>query len=315
MQPDISVVIPTYNRQASLQGAIESCFEGNGDLAIEVVVVDDGSTDGTQKWMESLEDRQVRYVYQENQGAPAARNHGKEVARGRYIKFLDDDDRLTLGALTHEMDVFQHTGASVTYGGIKVQKSDEENYRFLPSERHDLISGLMRGSVWSHPLALTYHQEAVQTIQWDPSLDYNQDKDFAIRVASQDIDTAEVGEIVGMFNDHEGERITTAVKKEAPKVERFERQISFILKGIDRLREHDCLKPYHRRAAAEGMWQWAYMAAPYDLGVLKSMFDRIKEIDPDFLPSRRWKILHFLDRIGSPAFTETLLWPVRRLRV
>jgi glycosyltransferase involved in cell wall biosynthesis len=237
-----------------------------------------------------------------------------EVARGKYLKFLDDDDRLKPGALLREVKVLRRMGASISYGGVEVRRSGGENYRFLPSERHDLISGLMRGSVWSHPVALTYRREAIQTIRWDPSLAYNQDKDFAIRVASQEVETADVGAIVGEFHDHEGERITTTVKKEVPKVERLERQIAFILKGIERLRERGTLEPYHRRAAAEGLWQWAYMAAPYDLDVLTTTFDRIREIDPDFLPSRRWKGLHLLDRITSPAFTEILLWPMRRLR-
>jgi len=49
MRPDVSVVIPTYNRRSMVQQAIESCFEGNDEIDVEVVVVDDGSTDGTRE--------------------------------------------------------------------------------------------------------------------------------------------------------------------------------------------------------------------------------------------------------------------------
>lgn len=88
---DVSVVIPTYNRADYVVGAIESAVEQSRPPA-EVIVVDDGSTDRTPELLSSMSDP-VRYVRQENAGVSAARNRGVREATGRWVAFLDSDDR------------------------------------------------------------------------------------------------------------------------------------------------------------------------------------------------------------------------------
>jgi GT2 family glycosyltransferase len=88
--PFFSVVIPTYNRAPLLQQALESVFTQEC-TDFEVIVVDDGSTDATLAYLESLGDR-IQAVQQVNGGPGAARNLGARHARGTYIAFLDSDD-------------------------------------------------------------------------------------------------------------------------------------------------------------------------------------------------------------------------------
>src|SRR5262245_17659232 len=86
----VSVVIPTYNRAAIVGGTIESVLaQTHGD--VEVVVVDDGSTDETPEAVGRFDGR-VTYIRQENLGVEAARKRGLARATGRYVNFLDDDD-------------------------------------------------------------------------------------------------------------------------------------------------------------------------------------------------------------------------------
>ena len=89
-KPTVSVVIPTYNRAALLREALESVF-AQSFSDYEVIVVDDGSTDGTPRMIEQYADR-VLYIWQENRGAAEARNRGTAAARGEWIAFLDSDD-------------------------------------------------------------------------------------------------------------------------------------------------------------------------------------------------------------------------------
>ena len=90
--PTVSVVIPTYNRADVLPRAIDSAL-GQSVADIEVVVVDDGSTDDTEALVADYEDDRLRYVAHEtNRGANVARNTGIEAADGEYIAFLDSDD-------------------------------------------------------------------------------------------------------------------------------------------------------------------------------------------------------------------------------
>jgi len=86
----ISVIIPTYNRAPFLREALDSVF-AQTEKDFELIVVDDGSTDATRELAAEYGER-LRYFFQPNAGASAARNLGLQNARGRFIAFLDSDD-------------------------------------------------------------------------------------------------------------------------------------------------------------------------------------------------------------------------------
>lgn len=89
--PAVSVVLCTYNR-AGLVGRTIDAVLGQDVDGLELVIVDDGSTDGTAELLDDLADRRVRVVHRENGGLCVARNSGLAAAGGRWIVFLDDDD-------------------------------------------------------------------------------------------------------------------------------------------------------------------------------------------------------------------------------
>lgn len=89
--PKVSVVIPTYNRASIVPRAIESVL-AQTVTDLEVIVVDDGSSDDTGKVLREMFSDRIRYYVQTNQGASVARNRGVEEARGEWIAFLDSDD-------------------------------------------------------------------------------------------------------------------------------------------------------------------------------------------------------------------------------
>lgn len=90
----VSVIIPTYNRASYVREAIDSVLNQTYK-DIEIILVDDGSTDGTREVVQPyIDKRKIQYFYQENLGPSATRNAGLKLATGRYIKFLDSDDFL-----------------------------------------------------------------------------------------------------------------------------------------------------------------------------------------------------------------------------
>jgi glycosyltransferase involved in cell wall biosynthesis len=93
----ISVIIPTYNRASVLSRAIDSVL-AQSHSADEIIVVDDGSTDETQKLIES-QYPQINYIYQSNKGVSAARNTGIQQANGNWICLLDSDDSWQINKL------------------------------------------------------------------------------------------------------------------------------------------------------------------------------------------------------------------------
>lgn len=103
--PLVSVVIPTYNRSGLLRLAIESVLAQTYP-AIEVIVVDDGSSDDTPAVAATFADR-ITYLRQTNQGGAAARNAGLRVARGKYINVLDDDDLMFPAKIERQVRVLE----------------------------------------------------------------------------------------------------------------------------------------------------------------------------------------------------------------
>ena len=104
----VSVIIPTYNRAATLPRAIDSALEQTVD-DLEVVVVDDGSTDETGSVLASYEDPRVRpVVHATNQGANVARNTGIEHARGEHVAFLDSDDEWHRKKLEQQLECLEN---------------------------------------------------------------------------------------------------------------------------------------------------------------------------------------------------------------
>ncbi|MTJ91439.1 MAG: glycosyltransferase [Desulfovibrio sp.] len=102
----VSVIIPSYNYAAFLPQAVASVLAQRASgLEVEVIVVDDGSTDDTAEVVRGMGD-DVRYIYQENQGLSAARNAGLRAAQGEFVAFLDADDLQAKGMLASQLQVF-----------------------------------------------------------------------------------------------------------------------------------------------------------------------------------------------------------------
>ncbi len=125
--PSVSIVIPCYQQGHYLRGCIESALaQGDG---VEVIVVNDGSTDTTDAVAREFEGR-VRYIPQSNRGLSAARNRGVSAARGEWIQFLDADDLLEPGKTAFQAAAGVAAGADVVYGPYECFRDDRVQDRF-----------------------------------------------------------------------------------------------------------------------------------------------------------------------------------------
>ena len=117
--PEVSVVIPAYNYGRFLTAAVHSAREQVG-TEMEIIVVDDGSTDDTEDVVRRLEGP-VRYVKQRNAGPAAARNCGVALARGEFVAFLDADDYWLAGKMQRQLDVLRmHAEIGVCHSAFEV---------------------------------------------------------------------------------------------------------------------------------------------------------------------------------------------------
>jgi len=148
MTPKVSICIPTYNREVFLKKTIESIV-GQTYKDYEIVIVDDGSTDGTAE-MIKREGYPVRYFWQENSGDAAARNKLIEVARGRYISFLDSDDLLPSDAIEKMVNALPDNGEDVIVYGpyIAINQFGDE----VPRKKKKLYSGYIASNLFENIL-------------------------------------------------------------------------------------------------------------------------------------------------------------------
>lgn len=128
----VSVIIPTYNRGSLISRAVESVL-AQTFTDYELIVVDDGSTDQTQQVLAKFKKR-IRYIFQENSGVSAARNHGIREATGEYIAFLDSDDYWIPDKLSQQVKVLDnHLNFGIVYTRMPIINENGDVVGMKPS--------------------------------------------------------------------------------------------------------------------------------------------------------------------------------------
>lgn len=179
----ISVIIPTYNRATLVLEALESVF--CQDLpGIEIIVVDDGSTDDTRQRLLPMLSR-IRYVYQERTGVSGARNTGMRLAHGQWLAFLDSDDLWLPHKLTRQM---QYLAA---HPELRICQTEEtwirQGSRWNPRRYHRKPSGycfdeLLQRCLVS-PSAVILHRSLLEEVgDFDEELPACEDYDLWLRI-------------------------------------------------------------------------------------------------------------------------------------
>ena len=184
----VSVIIPNYNNAKYLGEAIDSALDQQG-VELEVIVVDDGSTDDSRAIIESYGDR-IRVVSQGNDGACAARNKGLSVASGEYIKFLDSDDILLSSVLAEQhaqsRALLEGSGKCIVYGNAIV--TDQNRAILTPlyfSKTEDGQEATVEEMIGRSPLiSMPLHRASLLRAVggFDPRMPAGQEYDLHLRL-------------------------------------------------------------------------------------------------------------------------------------
>ena len=150
--PEVTVVVPTRNRATILSGTLAGALRQE-DVELEVVVVDDGSTDETPSLLAAVDDQRLRVLRHEtSRGVARARNRGIAEARGEWIAFLDDDDLWSPRKLRVQLDAALAQDADFSYTGGVAVSAHKRVYAVLPPPSPaDLHAQLLRWNVVGGP--------------------------------------------------------------------------------------------------------------------------------------------------------------------
>lgn len=188
----VSVIIPTYNRAHYVADALNS-VQAQNRRPLEVVVVDDGSTDNTtavvQTWIDEQADSGLRMILveQSNAGAPAARNHGLRVSTGNWIKFLDSDDVLHPSCIERQMEASRSLADhEIVFGDLGRMDVSGENkcveVTDPPSADTDMFAYLL-DHVLVTPMPLHRRSLLEQVDGFREDIDKGQEYDLHLRLA------------------------------------------------------------------------------------------------------------------------------------
>lgn len=175
----VSIIIPVFNREKTVLKSIESVLQQTVN-DIEVIVVDDGSTDNSSRIIKNIPDSRIIYIYQANSGACAARNKGVEIAKGDIIAFHDSDDYWVKDKLEKQIKVLNEQNADIVFCQLN------EAGRYVPEILSEGYIGyeefLSHSNLIGTPTILG-KKECFLNVKFDPEMPRLQDREIAIRLS------------------------------------------------------------------------------------------------------------------------------------
>lgn len=188
---DISVIIPTYNREKYIKKAIESVLDqegqGIGYKLGEIIVVDDGSTDDTETLVSRIADGRIRFHKMEtNSGAGAARNKGVSIANGDWVAFQDSDDVWDCRKLAKQVDYLnENPDVSMVSHPIKAVFDDGREITTSVQNAENMVSILAERNLFDTPTMLLKRECFIALGGFNTELKALEDWEFALRFADK----------------------------------------------------------------------------------------------------------------------------------
>jgi glycosyltransferase involved in cell wall biosynthesis len=186
--PKISVIIPVYNGEKTISKTIQS-VQAQTFSNLEIIVINDGSTDGTLEKISTIKDSRIKIFSYTNGGLPVARNRGISHATGEFLTFLDADDLWTPDKLELQLAALQaHPEAGVAYSWSVFM--DEQGEYFHEDDpilyEGNVLPKLLLRNFIAHGSNLLIRREAIESVgEFDPTVPPCADWDFYLRLAAR----------------------------------------------------------------------------------------------------------------------------------
>lgn len=309
--PLLSVVIPTRGRADWLQRAVDSALASAPEGDLEVLVVPNGPE---RDWVAVVNafanEPRVKAIQCDRPNANSARNMGLFHARGKYVRFLDDDDRLDPANAIAQLSLMDSRRLECMSGQVALVEVDGTQLGImLHADEGDLFCAMARPGRICVPTSHVFLRDSLKGFLWDEQLAVEQDTDWMFRLASQrEWNWEAFGRPVGYWTQHGGQRVSSSITNH----QRGVSTCRMLLRAADDLRKRNALCARRRRAIGEGLWEnihpHFYRAPVFWTRVIRAA----RTIDPGSAPSSWW-FRSWLGRFLGPIAIEWLLLPKRWL--
>lgn len=310
---DLSVIIPTHNRLWALPQAVDSCFPAG--CRLEVIVIDDGSTDGTWDWLKGRRD--VVAIRTDQWGKDWAVAAGLARAQGEFVRFLDSDDWLKPGANAEQLKQARDSGADLVVAGY--EDFHETSGETTPSpwvDCDDFIAQQFGEVPFSHYSAFLFRRDFIRDIPHRQEFALRDDRMFMLEVAIRQPRLAVYRQPAFVHRHHARGRLQRSagfarMLGEWTNIEVYRRAVALLAARGE-------LTPRRKRAAVAYVWPVVRNLAKTQLDEASAAAEWIFRLDPEFAPPVRpsiaaaYKHLGFRTTERLIGLRATLLGPVRR---
>jgi len=187
--PSISVVVPSYNAERTILQTVES-VQKQTFSDIEIIIINDGSTDRTLELVQSIKDQRLKIFSYENGGLPVSRNRGISHAKGEFISFIDADDLWRPDKLELQLAALQqHPDAGVAYSWTSyfIDGQEESIFPYHPVFfEGNVYDKLLVNNIVGNGSNILVRRKAIESVgEFEPTLKSCEDWDFYIRLAAK----------------------------------------------------------------------------------------------------------------------------------
>ncbi|MGD0623093.1 MAG: glycosyltransferase family A protein [Thermodesulfobacteriota bacterium] len=222
--PLVSVIIPCHNAADWVADAIQSALAQTYS-PVEIVVVDDGSTDGSREIIRSFEGR-IRYEFLNHCSAPKTRNRGLELASAEFIQFLDADDILFPHCVTRKIDAILREGADIVYSGgfffsVQANQGNYESQAPPKPDHAEAVAHIIASTIVT--TLLMCRRACLEKVKgFDEQLVKGQEHDLLFRLAVEGFKLAYVPEALSLNRTgHNSHSITSLTSQHPLHLERL----------------------------------------------------------------------------------------------
>lgn len=302
----VSVIIPCYNAERWVSEAIQSCL--NQTYApIEVIVIDDGSTDRSLDVIKSFGNKS-RWESGLNCGGNHARNRGFAISSGEYIQFLDADDYLLPEKIARQVRFLEESGADVVYGDWRHQHYRPDGSSWLEDiavsgAQEDVLDALI-SDWWVAATALLFRRHVVEKAgRWDESLMAAQDRDFFLSVAMTSAKIAYQPGCFSIYRRHGHATVSTGST-----IRWLDNHCRALDKVVAALNGEEHMKLKYRQSLALSYFSLARNYFDLDRKKYEKVMTKVLALEPKFYPQESWLYNSVRHCLGFTAAERMASW-------
>lgn len=278
--PTVAVLMPCHNATTWVEQAVQSCL--NQQVDVEIIAVDDGSTDGTGAVLRSF-GPPVSVLSGPRQGAPTARNLAFEASTAPFIQYLDADDAILPGKLRAQLSFLETNDVDAVYGDWRYCFDEAPPSRLGPVQHtgahSDPVEALL-DDWWMPPMVPLYRRAAVAASGgWDPSIRVGQDHDFLLSVL---IAGGRLGYQPGCHSLYRRHSALTVSRVDP--VQWLLGRVALLEKAETALRSADALTSPRLQSLAQSYLRLARWWWEHDPDEARRLYTRARTLHPDMKP-------------------------------